>query len=116
MAATMAWQGGRVELEQSDMRLALHMAKMAKEWFSHAAIVETQYRINRPGAEVREVKKRGVEFDGHTNMRAAIDRPMAMRRYNHMAGRLLCHDGTGKNLQTCCRRKGTCAPRPDRHR
>jgi hypothetical protein len=34
MSATMARQGGRVQLEQSDMRLALIMAKMAKEGFS----------------------------------------------------------------------------------
>jgi hypothetical protein len=33
MSATMARQGGRVQLEQSDMRLALNMAKMAKEGF-----------------------------------------------------------------------------------
>jgi len=31
MSATMARQKGRVQLEQSDMRLALNMAKMAKE-------------------------------------------------------------------------------------
>ena len=30
MSATMARQGGRVQLEQSDMRLNLNMAKMAK--------------------------------------------------------------------------------------
>ena len=30
MSATMARQGGRVQLEQSNMRLALNMAKMAK--------------------------------------------------------------------------------------
>jgi hypothetical protein len=29
MSATMARQGGRVQLEQSDMRMALNMAKMA---------------------------------------------------------------------------------------
>jgi hypothetical protein len=29
MSATMAKQGGRVQLEQSDMRLALNIAKMA---------------------------------------------------------------------------------------
>jgi len=33
MSATMARQGGRVQLEQSDMRLPLNMAKMAKEGF-----------------------------------------------------------------------------------
>jgi len=52
MSATMARQGGRVQLEQSDMRLALNMAKMAKEGFSHAAIGETNYLIEKPSAEV----------------------------------------------------------------
>jgi len=41
MSATMARQGGRVQLEQSDMPLALDMAKMAKGGFSRAAIEET---------------------------------------------------------------------------
>jgi hypothetical protein len=54
MSATMARQGGRVQLEQSDMRLALNMAKMAKEGFSRAAIKETKYLIKKPRAEVRE--------------------------------------------------------------
>jgi len=45
MSATMARQGGRVQLKQSDMRLALNMAKMAREWFSRAAIKEMQYLI-----------------------------------------------------------------------
>jgi hypothetical protein len=34
----MATQGGLVQLEQSDMRLALNVAKMAKERFSRATI------------------------------------------------------------------------------
>jgi len=31
-------QGGQLQLEQSDMRLALNIAKMAKDDISHAAI------------------------------------------------------------------------------
>jgi hypothetical protein len=42
MPATMARQGGQVQLKQSDMHLALNMAKMAKGGFSRAAIEETQ--------------------------------------------------------------------------
>jgi hypothetical protein len=38
MSATMARQGGRVQLEQSNMPLALNMAKMGKEWFWCGAI------------------------------------------------------------------------------
>ena len=57
MAATMARQGGCVQLEQSDMRLALKMANMAKEGFSRAAIEETQQLIRKPPAEFRDEKK-----------------------------------------------------------
>jgi len=38
----MARQGGRVQLEQSDMRLASNIAKMAKEGIACAEIEETQ--------------------------------------------------------------------------
>jgi len=65
MSATMARQGGRVQLAQSDMRLALNIAKMAKEGFSLTAIEETKYLIKIPRAEVWEEKKRGVECPGH---------------------------------------------------
>jgi len=52
MSATMARQGGLVQLEQSDMRLALSMAKLAKGGFSHATIEQTQQLIEKPHAEV----------------------------------------------------------------
>jgi hypothetical protein len=48
----MARQGGRVQLEQSDMRLAWNMPKMAKKRFLRAAIEETKYLIKKPRAEV----------------------------------------------------------------
>jgi hypothetical protein len=41
MSATMARQGGQVQLEQSDMRHALNMAKMAQGRLLIAAIAET---------------------------------------------------------------------------
>jgi len=52
MSATMARQGGRVQLEQSDMHLALNMAKMTKEGFSRAAIEETKCLINKSCTKV----------------------------------------------------------------
>ena len=116
MSATMARQGGRVQLEQSDMRLALNMAKMAKEGFSRAAIEETKYLIKKPGAEVREEKKRGVEFPGHKKVKAAIQRHPAMLRHNQTPGCLPCQNGTAKNPQTRWRRKGPGAPPPARRR
>jgi hypothetical protein len=112
----MARQGGRLQLEQSDMRLALNMAKMAKEGFSHAAIEETKYLIKKPCAEVREEKKWGVEFPGYKKVKAAIQRHPAMLRHNQTPCCLPCQNGTAKNLQTHWKRKGTGAPPPARRR
>jgi len=116
MSATMARRGGRVQLEQSDMHLALDMAKMAKEGFSRAAIEETKYLIKKPRAEVREEKKQGVEFPGHKMVKAAIQRHPAMLCQNLTSGCLPCQNGTAMNPQTRWRRKGTGTPPPDRGR
>jgi hypothetical protein len=112
MSATMARQGGRVQLEQSDMCLALNMGTMAKEGFSRASIEDTKYLIKKPCAKVREEMMRGVEFPGHTKVKTAIQRHPAMLRHNQTSGCLPCQNGTAKNLQTRCRRKGTGAPPP----
>jgi len=72
MSATMARQGGRAQLEQSDMCLALIMAKMANGGFSRGAIVETQFLIKKPHTGVPEKKKQGAEFPGHENAKAAM--------------------------------------------
>jgi len=116
MSATMARQGGRVQLEQSDMRLALTMAKMAKVEFSHATIEETRFLIKKPRAEVREDKKRGVEFPRHKNVKTAMERHLAMLRENQKDGCLACQNVTAQNPQTCWRRKGAGAPPPERLR
>jgi len=65
MSSTMARQGGRVQLEQSNMLLALNMSKMAKWGLSRGAIEETQQLIKELRAKVQEEKKRGVEIPGH---------------------------------------------------
>jgi len=116
MSATMARQEGRVQLEQSDMRLVLNMAKMAKEGFLRAAIEETKYLIKKPRAEVREEKKRGVEFPGHKKVKAAIQRHPAMLHHDQTSGCIPCQNATAKNPQTRWRRKGTGAPPPARCR
>jgi hypothetical protein len=116
MSATMARQGGRIQLEQSNMRLALNMPKMAQAGFSRGAIEETKYLIKKPRAEIREEKKRGVEFPGHKKVKAAIQRHPVMLRHNQMPGGLPCQNGTAKNPQTRWRRKGTGAPPPARRR
>jgi hypothetical protein len=54
MAATKARQRGRVQLEQSNVFVALIMAKMATGGFSRATIKETHQLIKKPHAEVQE--------------------------------------------------------------
>ena len=99
MSATMARQGGRVQLEQCDMRLAVNMAKMAKGGFSRSAIEEMQCLIMKPRAEVREQNNRGVKFPGHTHVPAAIETHQAILWENQMDGCLPCQDGIAQNLQ-----------------
>jgi len=110
MSATVARQGGRVQLEQSVMCLALNMAKMARGGFSRTAIEETQQLIKKLRAEVRKEKKQGVQFSGHRKLKAAIERHPAMVYANQTDGCLACQNGTAKNPRTRWRRKGTGAP------
>jgi len=112
MSATMARQGGWVQLEQSDMCLALNMAKMTKEGFSHTAIEETQQLPKKPRAEVWEQMKRGVGSPGHDMMKAAIEGHPAMVRENQTDRCLPCQNGTEMNPLSRWRRKGTGAPPP----
>jgi len=116
MSAAMARHGGRVQLEQSDMFLALNMAKMAKGGFSRAATMETKYVIKTPRAEVRKEKKWEFEFLAHIKVQAAIERNPAMLHPNHTSGYLLCQNGTAQIPQTHWRREGPVAPPPARHR
>jgi len=94
MSATMARQGGRAQLEQSDMRLALIMAKMANGGFLRGAIVETQFLIKKPHAGVPEKKKQGAEFPGHENAKAAMKWHPVMLRENQTDSCLPCPNGT----------------------
>jgi len=94
MSATMARQGGRVQLEKSDMLLALNMAKMAEGVCSRAVIEETQFEIKKPGAEVWEEKKGGVEFPRYKYMKAAMERHPAMLRANKTDSYLPCRNGS----------------------
>jgi len=110
MSATMARQGGRVQLEQSDMCLAVNMATLAKGRVSGAALQETEELIKNPVAEVREEKKQGVEVPAHKNVQAAIERHLALDYKYHTASYHPCQNGAAQNLQTRWRRKRTTAP------
>jgi hypothetical protein len=47
MSATMARQGGRVQLEQADMHIALNMVNMVKHGIWRAGIKETKDLIKK---------------------------------------------------------------------
>jgi len=81
MSATTARQGGRVQPEQFDMRLALIMGKMAKEGSSCAVIEEMQQLIRKQRTEVREEKKQGVVYPGLNK----VVRPSLCRVRHHVA-------------------------------
>jgi hypothetical protein len=68
-----AWQGDQVQLDLSNMHLAMKLATMAKGGFSCATRQETQYLIKKPRANVEEEKKPGVEFPGDTKVQAGIE-------------------------------------------
>jgi hypothetical protein len=112
MSATMAREGGWVQLEQFDMRLAMNMGKMVKGGISRAAIGETQQLIKKPRAEVREEKKWGVQFPGHNKVKAAIKRHLAMVCQNQTDGCLPCQNGTTITPEIRWRRNGKGAPLP----
>jgi len=114
MSATMAGQGGWVQLEQSDMCRAMSMAKMANAGFSHAAIEEAQQLIKKPHAEVQEEKKWSVEFPGQNKVKAAIECHPAMVRENQTDGCLPCQNTSTNNPQTRWRGKGKGEPPPRR--
>jgi len=82
MPATMARQGGRVQLEQFDMRLVLNMAKMAKERFVHAARWETTSLIKKPRGKIGQENNRNVDGLPHEMVKAGIHRHPVMLRQN----------------------------------
>jgi len=112
MCPTVARQRGREQLEQSDVRLALNIAKMSTRGLSRATIEETQQLIETPCAKVREEKKRGVESPVHQRVNAAMERHPAMVHKNFMAGVLPCQHGTATNQVSRWRRIETAAPPP----
>jgi len=109
----MARQGGRAQLEQSDMHLDLNMAKMAKVGFLHATLEEMQYLIKIPCAEVKEETKQGVQLSEHSKQKAGTEIHPSMVRDNQMDSCLAGRNGAPKNMPTRWRCEGTGAPPPE---
>jgi hypothetical protein len=116
MSATKATQGGSVQLEYSNMYLALEMAKIATGGFSHTSIDVTQCLVNKQHTKFREVQKWGIAFAGDTMLKAAIERHPAMLRHNKMNRFFSRQRVTAKNQQTCWRCHSAGAFLPNRHR
>jgi len=74
----MARQRGKVQLEQSDMRLALNMVYLDKGGFSCTAMEETHHVIKNSRDEIRKDKKWGAEFRGYKIVKAAMVRQLAV--------------------------------------
>jgi hypothetical protein len=110
MLATMAGQGSPVQLEQSDMSLALSMARMSKAGSVRATIEETQQLVNTPCADVQEAKMRGDVFPWHNKVKAAMESHLAIVCGNQTEGCLPCQNGTLQNPQICWRHKAMSAP------
>jgi len=77
---------------------------------------EAPFLTKTPYAEVREEKLRGVEYPGHMNLIAAMERHPALHRENQQDGCLSCQKGTAQNPQTRWRRKQMGAHPPERLR
>jgi len=116
MSATIARQGCRVQLKQSDMCPVLNMAKMTNGGILRAAVEEMQYVIKKPHAEVRTKNTRGIEFTGHIRLKAAIVRQPAMVCQIQTDGFFPCQHGGAKNPLIHWRCKGTDAPPLQRRR
>jgi len=95
------------------MRPSLNVAKMGKGGFSCATVEEAQQLMKKPREEVQEEKMRGVEFPGHDEVNATMERHPAMVYKNHMAVCHPCQNGTAKNLQKCWRHNGIAPPPPE---
>jgi len=110
MSTTMARQGGLVQLEQSNMRLALNMVKIAKGEFSSSIKEETLHLIKKPYREDWGQKMQGVEFPGYRNGKAAMESHPAMVCDIQTDGCPPCQPGTAMNPQRSWRRKETGEP------
>jgi len=116
MSPTMVRQGGQIQLEQSEMRLALNMGKKAKGGFSQATIEETHYLMWSPCAEVPKERKQGVLCRENRHVKAVLETHLDMVSENHTDGYLPWYIGTANNLQIRWRCTGTGEPLSDRCR
>jgi hypothetical protein len=96
----MCKQAGRVQLEQSDLRLAMNTIDKSNFGLTPANINETLEIIRKPRAELREEKRRGVQFEGHKNVKSVLQVHPAMNKAKQLTGCLPCQNGIANNPAT----------------
>jgi hypothetical protein len=89
----MCKQAGRVQLEQSDLRLA---KEKYEKGLTPANVNETLEIIRKP---LCEEKRRGVEFEGHKS-KAVMKVHPAMNKRKLPPGCLPCQNGIARNPET----------------
>lgn len=110
IAAAMCKQAGRVQLEQSDLRLAINTIDKAINGLTWTNCQETVNIIRKPRAELREEKRKGITFEGHKSVKAVLGTHPAMVYENQGRGCLVCQDGIAHNPDTRWKRRGTRQP------
>ena len=113
MSATVASQGGRVQLEQSDLHLAGKMAKMDIAGVLQTAIEVTQYLNIKLLPQVQQHQTHRAVFSGHETVKTAIERHPTMLCQNHTNRCLPCYNGTAVNALTHWSSNGMCVPPQD---
>jgi len=82
MSASMARQAGWVKYKQSDMRLVLNTATIAKAELSCTTRETKHNLIIKPNPEVQEKEKQGAEFPGYRQLKDAVEKHSAMAHEN----------------------------------
>jgi len=113
MSAAIARHGDWVQLEQSNMHLALKIPKMATGGFSCTTMEETQYSLPKPHTEVWEVTKLGVNICVCRNINATMRKHLTTVWELQMDRCLLQPNGTANHPQTPWRCIGADIPPPD---
>ena len=116
MSATVARQGGQIQLEQSDMQLVLKMVKTAKGGYSQAAMEKMLFHIPKHHAVVQPEARWGVELPEHRKVKTVIEIQPSMFHETQTPGYLPCKNCRAKHLQSRWRCHGTFEPPLDPHR
>ena len=99
-------QAGRIQLEASDLRLALNLHDKFSHGVSQRNTEASLELIKKPRAEIREEKRRNIQFPGHASVKKEWKTHPAMDQVKQLDGCLECQDGIACNPLSRWHRKG----------